>query len=94
MLICLNKEAKREYTLYMATTIVIVFVALVILVSVLKTVQIVPQAQNRVVERLGRYHATLQPGLRWVIPYIDRVLPPISLKEQVLNFAPVQGITY
>jgi regulator of protease activity HflC (stomatin/prohibitin superfamily) len=56
-------------------------------------VRIVPQARARNVERLGRYNRTLQPGLNFVIPYIDRVYPAIDLREQVVSFRPQPVIT-
>jgi regulator of protease activity HflC (stomatin/prohibitin superfamily) len=62
-------------------------------VTVVQAVRIVPQARARNVERLGRYHRTLQPGLSIVIPYVDRVYPPIDLREQVVAFSPQPVIT-
>ncbi len=61
--------------------------------TVLRAVRIVPQARARNVERLGRYQRTLTPGLNFVIPYIDRVYPPIDLREQVVSFQPQPVIT-
>jgi regulator of protease activity HflC (stomatin/prohibitin superfamily) len=61
--------------------------------TVLRAVRIVPQARARNVERLGRYHRTLQPGLNFVIPYIDRVYRKIDLREQVVSFQPQPVIT-
>jgi regulator of protease activity HflC (stomatin/prohibitin superfamily) len=68
-------------------------IALLAAVSVLRAVRIVPQARARNVERLGRYHRTLRPGLNFVIPYIDRVYPAIDLREQVVSFPPQPVIT-
>jgi regulator of protease activity HflC (stomatin/prohibitin superfamily) len=67
--------------------------ALFAAVTVSRAVRIVPQARARNVERLGRYHRTLQPGLNFVIPYIDRVHPPIDLRERVVSFIPQPVIT-
>src|SRR5439155_8316630 len=58
-----------------------------------RTVRIVPQARARVVERLGRYHRTLTPGLALVVPFIDRLRPLIDLREQVVSFPPQPVIT-
>ena len=58
-----------------------------------KTVRIIPQARAGVVERLGRYSRTLQPGLTVVVPFIDRVRPLIDLREQVVTFPPQPVIT-
>ena len=53
----------------------------------------IPQARAGVVERLGRYSRTLEPGLTIVTPFIDRVRPLVDLREQVVNFAPQSVIT-
>jgi regulator of protease activity HflC (stomatin/prohibitin superfamily) len=68
-------------------------IAVLVVLFVLRTVRIVPQARARNVERLGRYHRTLQPGLNFVIPFIDRVYPAIDLREQVVSFRPQPVIT-
>jgi regulator of protease activity HflC (stomatin/prohibitin superfamily) len=73
--------------------IVALLVALFAVVTVVRAVRIVPQARARNVERLGRYNRTLQPGLNFVIPYIDRVYPAIDLREQVVSFKPQPVIT-
>ncbi|MGH4011124.1 MAG: SPFH domain-containing protein [Pseudonocardiaceae bacterium] len=70
-----------------------VLLALLAVLTVARAVRIVPQARARNVERLGRYHRTLRPGLSFVIPYIDRVYPTIDLREQVVSFAPQPVIT-
>jgi regulator of protease activity HflC (stomatin/prohibitin superfamily) len=67
--------------------------AIFVIFTVLRAVRIVPQARARNVERLGRYNRTLQPGLNFVIPYIDRVYPKIDLREQVVSFRPQPVIT-
>src|ERR1700754_1251345 len=68
-------------------------IALFVAFTVLRAVRIVPQARARNVERLGRYDRTLQPGLNFVIPYIDRVYQMIDLREQVVSFRPQPVIT-
>jgi regulator of protease activity HflC (stomatin/prohibitin superfamily) len=77
----------------MATLIVLIVVALVVLVTVARSIRIVPQARAGIVERLGRYHRTLDPGLALIVPYIDRVTPLIDLREQVVSFPPQPVIT-
>jgi regulator of protease activity HflC (stomatin/prohibitin superfamily) len=69
---------------------VIIFFALVLAA---KTIRIIPQAKAGVVERLGRYNRTLEPGLTIVVPFIDRVRPLIDLREQVVTFQPQPVIT-
>jgi regulator of protease activity HflC (stomatin/prohibitin superfamily) len=73
--------------------IVLIAVALVVVLFVVKAVRIVPQARAAVVERLGRYHKTLDAGLALVIPFVDRVSPLIDLREQVVSFPPQPVIT-
>ncbi len=57
----------------MTSLIVVGAIALFVLITVLKGVRIVPQGEEWIVERLGRYHSTLKPGLNIVIPYMDVV---------------------
>ena len=61
----------------------IVFVVAIILV--VKSIRIVPQQRALVVERLGRYHATLEPGLRFTIPFVDRISARHDLREVPLD---------
>ena len=55
-------------------------------ITVLRSVRIVPQARARNIERLGRYRKTLEPGMNFIIPFVDRVKPLIDLREQVVSF--------
>ena len=71
-------------------TIVLFFVALVF---VFKTINVVPQQHAWVVERLGKYHATLAPGLNIVVPFVDRVAYKHILKEIPLDVPPQVCIT-
>lgn len=64
--------------------LVLVFLAIII-IFVIKSVNVVPQQHAWVVERLGKYHATLAPGLNIVVPFIDRVAYKHSLKEIPLD---------
>ncbi len=73
--------------------IVVGVLALFALFLAAKTIKIIPQAKAGVVERLGRYNRTLEPGLTIVIPFIDRVKPLIDLREQVVSFRPQSVIT-
>jgi len=76
-----------------ATLIVLAVLAIFVLLVLAKTIRIVPQARTGVVERLGRYSRTLTPGLAIVVPFIDRVLPLIDMREQVVSFDPQPVIT-
>jgi regulator of protease activity HflC (stomatin/prohibitin superfamily) len=77
----------------MEVLIFAVVAALLAAVVVLRSVRIVPQARARNVERLGRYQKTLEPGLHFIIPFVDRVRPQIDLREQVVSFQPQPVIT-
>lgn len=77
----------------LALIIIIAIVVIIVATTVLKAVRIVPQARAGIVERLGRYLRTLDPGLNLVIPYVDRVKPLLDLREQVVSFAPQPVIT-
>ena len=69
-----------------AAAVIAVIVVILMLVFVAKTVRIVPQARARNIERFGRYRKTLQPGMNFIIPFVDRVKPLIDLREQVVAF--------
>ncbi len=70
----------------LAELIITVVIALAVLVTVLRSIRIVPQARARNVERFGRYRKTLEPGMNFIIPFVDRVKPLIDLREQVVSF--------
>src|SRR5919205_1839502 len=76
-----------------AGAIVLLALAFFIVVVVLRAIRIVPQARAGVVERLGRYQRTLQPGLALLVPFVDRLRPLIDLREQVVSFPPQPVIT-
>jgi len=63
------------------------------IVFVIKTINVVPQQHAWVVERLGKYHATLGPGLNIVVPFIDRIAYKHVLKEIPLDVPPQVCIT-
>ncbi|SDV47447.1 SPFH domain-containing protein [Chitinasiproducens palmae] len=66
-------------------SIVALVILLVVIVLAAQTIKIVPQQHAWVVERFGRYHATLTPGLSIVLPFIDRVAYKHILKEIPLD---------
>ncbi len=68
-------------------------IIIILLVLVVLGVKIIPQSRAKVVERLGSYHATLQTGVHYIIPFIDRVASDVTLKEIVKDFAPQPVIT-
>jgi regulator of protease activity HflC (stomatin/prohibitin superfamily) len=77
----------------MASLIVLLVVAALVLLTLARTIRIVPQARAGVVERLGRYSRTLTPGLTIVVPFVDRIRDMIDLREQVVSFDPQPVIT-
>lgn len=66
-------------------SITVLFLLFLVVVFVIKTVNVVPQQHAWVVERLGKYHGTLGPGLKIVLPFIDRISYKHSLKEIPLD---------
>ena len=70
--------------------IIILIILVVIFISGIK---IIPQSKAYVIERLGAYHRTLQTGLNYVLPFIERISNKVSLKEIVKDFAPQPVIT-
>jgi regulator of protease activity HflC (stomatin/prohibitin superfamily) len=77
----------------MAGAIVAIVVVVFLLIAFARTVRIVPQAKAGIVERLGRYSRTLNPGLAILVPFMDRLKPLIDLREQVVTFPPQPVIT-
>src|SRR5213080_3761147 len=76
-----------------AGLIVLLVVAGLVLLTLGRTVRIIPQARAGVVERLGRYSRTLTSGLTIVVPFIDRIRDMMDLREQVVSFPPQPVIT-
>ena len=76
-----------------AEIIIAVVIGIAVLLSVVRSVRIIPQARARNVERFGRYRKTLEPGMAFIIPFVDRVKPMIDLREQVVSFEGQSVIT-
>src|SRR4029077_7710587 len=76
-----------------AGLIVLLVVAGLVLLTLARTIRIVPPARAGVVERLGRYSRTLTPGLTLVVPFVDRIRDMIDMREQVVSFDPQPVIT-
>ena len=72
---------------------IILAIIILILIVIVANIKIVPQAHAYVLERLGAYHATWEVGLHFKIPFIEKLSAKISLKEQVMDFAPQPVIT-
>ena len=71
----------------------IIILCLIVIVIICSTIKIVPQAHAYVIERLGTYQATWSVGLHMKMPVIDKVAKKVTLKEQVVDFAPQPVIT-
>lgn len=72
---------------------IVLFLLLLVILVVALTLRIVPESQNCVIQRLGRYHTTWGPGVHFLIPVIDSIAKKISMKEQVADFEPQPVIT-
>jgi regulator of protease activity HflC (stomatin/prohibitin superfamily) len=77
----------------MVVVIVVAVLVVVALFMASRAIRVIPQARAGVLERLGRYSRTLEPGLNVVVPFVERVRPLIDLREQVVNFKPQPVIT-
>lgn len=66
---------------------------LIVLITLVSCIKVVPQAQVYVLERLGSYFATWETGMHFKLPFADRIAKKVSLKEQVVDFAPQPVIT-
>jgi len=76
-----------------AGVVVLLVIAAVVVLVLARAVRIVPQARAGIVERLGRFQRTVDPGLTLLVPFVDRMLPLIDLREQVVSFPPQPVIT-
>jgi regulator of protease activity HflC (stomatin/prohibitin superfamily)/membrane protein implicated in regulation of membrane protease activity len=83
----------RELVMWIAELIIAAVIAFVVVLTVVKSVRIIPQARARNVERFGRYRKTLEPGMSFIVPFVDRVKPLIDLREQVVSFTGQSVIT-
>ncbi|MEH1126820.1 SPFH domain-containing protein [Micromonospora sp. CPCC 206061] len=73
--------------------LVVGLIALFVVITLVRSVRIVPQQRNFVVERLGKYQRTLRPGLNVLVPFVDSVRTKVDLREQVVSFPPQPVIT-
>ena len=72
---------------------VVLLILIIFIILISSCIKIVPQAQAYIIERLGAYQATWDVGIHWKWPIIDRVVGKVTLKEQVVDFAPQPVIT-
>ena len=76
-----------------ASNIALIVLLVIAIAAVVAAIKIIPQARAGIVERLGKYHRTLGPGLNIIIPGIDRLRPLVDLREKVVSFPPQPVIT-
>ena len=72
---------------------VVIALAILVIVTLFKGVKTVPQGYKHIVQRLGKYHVTLNPGLNFIIPYIDDVAYKLTTKDIVLDIPSQEVIT-
>ncbi|WP_414636475.1 SPFH domain-containing protein [Actinophytocola sp.] len=77
----------------MTILIIVVVVVLFVITVVVKSILVIPQAQSAVIERLGRFRSVAEPGLNFLVPFLDRVRARIDRREQVVSFPPQPVIT-
>ncbi len=72
---------------------VVVILVVLFIITLAKSITIIHQAQKGLIERFGRYKETLEPGLRFIIPFIDKLAARIDMRETVLDVEPQAVIT-
>lgn len=75
------------------STVITAVIAIFVIVTIIRSVRIVPQAQLSVVERLGRFHRVLHGGLHFIVPFVDHVRSRFTTQEQLINLRPQSVIT-
>ena len=79
--------------MYTGVIVIISILALVALIMLVKSATIIRQAERGIVERFGRFKESLEPGLRFIMPFIDSLVDRIDMRETVLDIAPQPVIT-
>lgn len=77
----------------MDALIIVLVLAILAITTVVKGIRIVPQGSKFIVQRLGKYYATLNPGLNIIIPYIDNIAYRVTTKDIVLDIPSQEVIT-
>ena len=73
--------------------IVLIIILALAVILLAKSATVIRQAEKGIVERFGRYKETLDPGLKFIVPFIDSVIARIDMRETVLDIAPQPVIT-
>lgn len=75
------------------SSILLIALVVFVVIGLFRAIRIVPQQWNYIIERLGKYRRTLEPGPRLLIPMVDSVRARVDLRERVVNFQPQPVIT-
>ena len=73
--------------------IIIAVIVALVAILIIANIRVVSQSQAQIVERLGGYHSTWTVGLHVKVPFIDKIVSKMSLKEKVFDFPPQPVIT-
>jgi regulator of protease activity HflC (stomatin/prohibitin superfamily) len=73
--------------------VIAIGLGLIVLVTLVRSVRVVPQQTMEIVERLGKYNRTLTPGLNLLVPFLDSVRKKLDMRENVVTFPPQPVIT-
>ena len=76
-----------------AALIVLGLLVVFAVIVIVRTVKIVPQQVSLIIERLGKFSRTLEGGLHFLVPFVDKVRANVDLREQVVSFPPQPVIT-
>ncbi|SEK27429.1 SPFH domain-containing protein [Roseovarius nanhaiticus] len=77
----------------LSSNLLYILLAILIIIAIFKAIQIVPQSEQHVVERFGRLHSVLGPGINMIVPFLDKVAHRISILERQLPTASQDAIT-
>ncbi len=77
----------------MIELVILALLLIFAIIVIMRTVRIVPQQTALIIERLGRYSSTLEGGIHFLVPFVDKVRANIDLREQVVSFPPQPVIT-
>jgi len=76
-----------------AALLVLLLLVVFAVIVIVRTVKIVPQQVSLIIERLGKFSRTLEGGLHFLVPFVDKVRASVDLREQVVSFTPQPVIT-
>ena len=76
-----------------AGIIVLIVVLVLVVIMLAKSITVIHQAEKGIVERLGRYKESLDPGLKFLVPFIDALVSRVDMRETVLDIVPQPVIT-